>query len=266
MTALTLILFGVFGLAVGSFVNVVIVRVPSKESLLQPPSKCPLCQTPIRGTDNIPVLSWLLLRGKCRACQEPIPVGYPLVEATNMVLWVVAGARFHRVGEAVAYAIFFSVLLALSVIDLELSILPDAITLPAAVVSIAVIAGLAFGYDGHTAGSHLVHALIGGFGYAGFLFATLLAFEIVAHKEGMGFGDVKLALVLGMWLGYLTPYAVPVLVLYSLIAASILGLVVGLAYFLVRRKSMPFPFGPWLALGAVAVILAANPILHRVAG
>jgi leader peptidase (prepilin peptidase)/N-methyltransferase len=255
-TALLLVILGVFGLAVGSFLNVVIVRVPSKESLLTPPSQCPLCETPIATRDNIPVLSWLLLRGKCRSCREPIPVGYPLVEAGNAFLWVVAGLRFHSIPVAVGFALFFSVLLALSVIDLELSILPDRITLPSAVASMVLLTVLAFVATGNPKGA-ILGAVIGGVGYSLFLFVVLIGFELIAHKEGMGFGDVKLALVLGLWLGWIHP----ILVLFSLIAASFTGLLVGVGYLVVRRKSMPFPFGPWLAIGAVGVILAARPIL-----
>jgi leader peptidase (prepilin peptidase)/N-methyltransferase len=270
MTALTYILFGIFGLAVGSFLNVVIVRVPSKESLLSPPSKCPLCQTPIRSSDNIPVISWLLLRGKCRSCGEPIPAGYPLVELTNAVLWVVAAIRFEAVGEAVAFAVFFSILLALSVIDLELSILPDAITLPTALISIPVLAGLALFYGGDDAGHRIARTLIDGVAYAGFLFIVLIAFEIIVRKEGMGFGDVKLALSLGLWLGYATPesivVAIPIFPLYSLIFASVIGTVVGIIYRLVRGEWGAYPFGPWLALGALTVILAANPLVDRITG
>lgn len=258
-TPMFLVFLGVFGLAVGSFLNVVIVRVPAKESIISPPSKCPLCETPIKGRDNIPVISWILLKGKCRSCGEPIAAGYPLVEAGNAVLWVIAGVRFGVTGEAVAFAVLFSILLALSVIDMELQILPDAITLPTALVSIPVIVLLAYTVTDDPVG-HIGGAFVGMLIYAGGLLVTLLAFELIAHKEGMGFGDVKLALTLGLWLGYLHP----ILIVYALIAASVLGLLVGLGYFVVRRKSMPFPFGPWMALGAVAVILASNPILDTV--
>jgi leader peptidase (prepilin peptidase)/N-methyltransferase len=256
---LFLIFIGAFGLAVGSFLNVVIVRVPAKESLISPPSKCPLCETPIKGRDNIPILSWILLKGRCRSCGEPIAAGYPLVEAANLVLWVIAGLRFGVGGEAVAFAVLFSVLLALSVIDMELQILPDRITLPSAVLSLPIIALLAVTSTDNASGA-ILGAVIGGLAYAGVLFMTMLAFEFIVRKEGMGFGDVKLALVLGQWLGYLHPF----LIVYSLIAASLIGFVVGIGYFVVRRKSLPFPFGPWMAIGAIVVILAANPILDAV--
>lgn len=255
-TPLLLTILGVYGLIVGSFVNVVIVRVPSEESVLHPRSKCPMCQTPIALRDNIPVLSWVLLRGKCRTCQEPIPVGYPLVELANGGLWMLAGLRFGAGWEVLPFAVLFSVLLALSVIDLELYILPNAITYPSALVSLLVIPPLAL-VATETPRNHIVGALIGGVAYAGGLGLTLLLYELIVRREGMGMGDVKLAATLGLWLGYLHP----ILVLYALIASSVVGLVVGAAILLVRRESRPYPFGPWLALGTVVTIVASDWIL-----
>ncbi|MGI8756793.1 MAG: prepilin peptidase [Acidimicrobiales bacterium] len=254
-TVAALGVLGLFGLVIGSFLNVVIVRVPAHESVLRPGSRCPLCEAPIQPRDNIPVLSWLLLRGRCRSCREPIPAGYPLVEVGSAALWVLAGARFGPGATAVAFGVFFSVLLALSVIDLELSILPDRITLPSMLVSLAVLPLLAMTLDNPRRA--IIGAVVGGVAYAGGLLLTLLGFELIAKKEGMGFGDVKLAVVLGLWLGWLDP----LLILFALIAASVLGLGVGIGYFVVRRKSMPFPFGPWLALGAIVVICSSQVLL-----
>jgi len=254
-TATLLTLLGAFGLVVGSFLNVVIVRVPAGESILRPPSRCPRCHTPIAARDNVPVLSWLILRGRCRGCGEPIPAGYPLVEAGNALLWVLAGLRFGATGEALAYAALFSVLLVLSVIDAELMILPNAITYPAAVASFLGVVPLALGHDDPL--GKLAGAWLSGLGFAGFLLALLLFWERVLDRDGMGGGDVKLALTLGVWLGYLHP----VLVVLAVLAASLLGTLVGLVVIAVRRRNEAFPFGPWLALGAVAVILAADPLL-----
>lgn len=256
-SVLVLVLLGVFGLAVGSFLNVVIVRVPAGESLWHPPSKCPLCEQPIARRDNIPVLSWLLLKGRCRSCAEPIPAGYPLVEVGNAVLWVVAGAVFGLSIALVPYLLLFSVLLALSVIDLELYILPNRITYPSIAASLVAIPLLSFAVSDDPAGS-ILFALLGGIGFAGILLITLLAWELIVHKEGMGMGDVKLALLLGLWLGWLHP----ILPLVALILSSVFGLIVGVGVLLVRRESRAFPFGPWLALGAVVTILCASPILR----
>lgn len=257
--ALLLPLLAVFGLVVGSFLNVVIVRLPLGASLLTPASRCPLCEVAIERRDNVPVISWLLLRGRCRSCQGPIPVGYPLVEAGNALLWVLAGLRFGAGWETVPFALFFSVLLALSVIDLELYILPNKITYPSVLISAAAIVPLSYLATDNPRGA-ILGAFIGGFGYAFFLGLTLVAYELIVRKEGMGMGDVKLAGLLGLWVGWIHP----LLVLYALIAASVIGLVVGVVILLVRRASKPYPFGPWLALGAIAVILISQPILDRV--
>ncbi len=251
-------LLALLGLLVGSFVNVVIVRVPAGESLVRPRSKCPLCEAPIAPRDNVPVLSWLLLRGRCRSCAERIPAGYPLVELANALLWVAAGLRFGASWELVAYALVFSVLLALSVIDLELYLLPNRITYPSVLVSLLAVAPLAF-LATDRPGPRIVGALVGGLGYFLFLAIMLFAWELVVHKEGMGMGDVKLAALLGIWTGWIHPVLVP----YALAAASVIGLVVGTAILVVRRSNRPYPFGPWLAIGAVLVILASGPILDR---
>ena len=252
-----LVLLALFGLVVGSFLNVVIVRVPSGESLVSPPSKCPLCEEPIRPRDNIPVVSWLLLKGRCRNCGEPIPAGYPLVEAGNAVLWVLAGVAFGASAWVIPYALLFSVLLALSVIDLELYILPNRITYPSILVSLVAIPVLALLFADDPGGA-ILGAAIGAIGFAGFLLVMLLAWELLLHKEGMGMGDVKLAVILGLWLGLINP----LLCLFALIASSLIGLVVGVAILFVRKESRPFPFGPWLAIGTIVVILFSGPILR----
>jgi len=256
-TGLLLVLLALFGLAIGSFLNVVIVRVPSDESLLRPPSKCPLCEHQISPRDNIPIVSWLLLKGKCRNCGEPIPAGYPLVEAANMVLWILAGIRFGATAEVVPYALLFSVLLALSVIDLELYILPNKITYPSILVSLVAIPLLSV-VATDDPGAAMLGAAIGAIGFAGFLLVLLLAWELILRKEGMGMGDVKLAILLGLWIGYINP----LLCLFALIASSVIGLIVGIGILAVRKESKPFPFGPWLALGSILVILFSGPILR----
>jgi leader peptidase (prepilin peptidase)/N-methyltransferase len=245
-----LVLLGLFGLAVGSFLNVVIVRLPDGDSLLHPPSRCPQCETPIAARDNIPVLSWVLLRGRCRGCGEPIPAGYPLVEVANAVLWVVAGVRFGMSWALLPMLLLFSTLLAQSVIDLELYRLLDKITFPVLGVSFALIA-VASALEGDA--SRVGLAVAGAFGY--FLF---LGIPAMIMPRGMGLGDVKLALLLGLFLGWVHP----LLILFSLILACLLGIVVGLAVFAARRgKSEPFPFGPWLALGCIAALVFSRPLL-----
>lgn len=245
-----LVMLGVSGLAVGSFLNVVIVRLPAGQSLLRPRSKCPECEVAIRPADNIPVLSWVLLRGRCRSCQEPIPAGYPLVELSNAALWVAAGLRFGTSWALVPFLLLFSTLLAQSVIDLELYRLLDRITFPVLGASV-VLVGLASVIEGEPGRALL--AVAGAVGYFVFLFVPAFI-----YPKGMGLGDVKLAALMGLYLGWIHP----VLCLYALICASVLGLVAGIALYFARgRKSSQFPFGPWLALGCVVVILASAAVL-----
>lgn len=254
--ALLLPILGLFGLVVGSFLNVVIVRVPSGESIVSPPSKCPQCEAAIAPRDNIPVISWLLLRGRCRSCGEPIPAGYPLVEAANAGLWVLAGVAFDPLWQVITFALLFSVLLVLSVIDLELMLLPNAITYPTILVSLVAVPVLAQAFTDDP-GRTVVKAYAGGLGFPLFLLVVLVAFELIAKKEGMGFGDVKLAVILGLWLGLFHPF----LIFFALMSACALGIVVGVGYFLVRRRSMHYPFGPWLAIGTVGTLLFAHRIM-----
>ena len=258
-TVLVHVMFTLAGLVVGSFLNTVIVRVPAKEPLMAGKSRCPLCDAQIPLRDNIPLVSFVLLRARCRSCRGTIPFAYPLVEVANVVVWYLALWRFGWTWEMAAFAVLFSVLLALSVIDLELYILPNRITYPSILLSFAVIPMLAYGGADRPTMA-IRNALVGGFGFAGFLLVTLILYELIVRKEGMGIGDVKLAMLLGLWIGFLDP----VLVLYALVAACVLGVVVGVVVLLARRASQPYPFGPWLAIGAVAVILASERILANI--
>lgn len=233
------------GLAVGSFLNVVIVRMPAEEPVFGPGWRCPECDAPIARRDALPLLGWLGLRGRCRSCREPIPLGYPLVELLTAVLWVAAGVRFGATWELLPYLFLFSVLLAQSVIDLELYRLLDRITFPALGVSILALAAVAPSLEDPR--SRLLGALVGSVGY--FLF---LGIPALVYPRGMGLGDVKLAALMGLYLGYINP----ILVLFSVIIACLLGIVAGLALFFARgRKSEGFPFGPWLASGCVIAVL-----------
>ena len=256
MTAVFWTFLPLFGLAVGSFLNVVIVRMPAKESILHPPSKCPQCNHEIKGRDNIPVVSWLLLRGKCRSCQEPIPIGYPLVELGNVALWLALGARFGPHVVLIPYLFLASVLLAQSVIDAELYILLDRITFPAIAVSVPALVAVSFSL--HDPGKAMLGALVGGVGY--FLF---LGIPALLYPRGMGLGDVKLAALMGLYLGFLHP----VLALFSVIMACLIGILVGgVIYFARGRKSDNFPFGPSLALACILAIVFSHPLLRPYTG
>jgi leader peptidase (prepilin peptidase)/N-methyltransferase len=245
-----LVALGVVGLLVGSFLNVVIVRMPAGESIAHPPSHCMECGAAIRPIDNVPVVSYLVLRGRCRSCGAEFGLAYVLVEVACAVLWVAAGLRFGQSWALVPMLLLFSTLLAQSVIDLETYRLLDRITFPVLGVSVVLI-GVVSAVEGEA--SRVGMAVLGGLGYSLALFVP----SAVTGGRGMGLGDVKLALLLGLYLGWISP----LLILFSLILACVLGIVVGLGFYVVRRESAPFPFGPWLALGCVLALLFSAPLL-----
>jgi leader peptidase (prepilin peptidase)/N-methyltransferase len=249
-----LVALGLAGLAVGSFLNVVIVRLPDGEALT-PPWRCPDCDTVLRLGDTVPVVSFVRLRGRCRGCGEPVALAYPLVELANAGLWVAAGLRFGVSWALVPFLLLFSALLAQSVIDLELYRLLDKITFPVLGASVVLVAAVSL-VEGEP--GRLAYALAGAAGYFLFLFIPALAFP-----RGMGLGDVKLAALMGLYLGWIHP----VLCLYALIGACLLGVVAGIVLFAARGgKSAEFPFGPWLALGCVLTILGSPQLVDLYGG
>jgi len=256
MTGLLVLLCGLLGLAIGSFLNVVIWRVPRKLSVVRPPSHCPQCETPIRPSDNVPVVSWLVLSGKCRQCGNPIPVRYPLVEAGCGVLFVVVAARFGASWALPAYLVLAAALLAISLIDLEHFIVPDRITGPLTVAALALL-GLAAAADGK--GWRYGRTLLGGVAF----FAFLLLLNLL-YPRGMGMGDVKLSFSLGLYLGWLGWGQV----FLGGFLAFLLGAVVGVALIAtgVKGRKDFVPFGPFLALGTMITILWGSPILRWYTG
>jgi leader peptidase (prepilin peptidase) / N-methyltransferase len=235
----------VAGLLVGSFLNVVIWRVPRGESVVRPASHCPVCDTPIRPWDNIPVLSWLLLRGRCRSCAAPISARYPAVEVGTGAVFAALAVRIGADPALPAFLYAGAIGVALTMIDIDVKRLPDVIVLPSYLVAAALL-GLAALVD--RAGDDAVRALIGMAALYAFYF--LLAF---IYPAGMGFGDVKLAGVLGLYLGWLG-WA-------ELVGGAFLGFlyggVVGLVLMAVRRagRKSKIPFGPFMLLGALTAIL-----------
>jgi leader peptidase (prepilin peptidase)/N-methyltransferase len=251
VTAMLVLLCAVLGLAVGSFLNVVIVRVPLRQSVVRPRSRCPGCATQLVERDNVPVLSWLLLHGRCRTCAEPIPVRYPLVEAGTAALFAVAALRFGAAWVLPGYLLFFAVLVAISVIDLEHFLVPNRIVYPTVLASVPLLAAAAaLGDDG----GRLVRALVGAVLAAG----MLLVIHLVSPR-GMGMGDVKLAVLLGLYLGWLSLGHV----FLGLLLGFVLGSVVGIALLVtgVRGRKDHLPFAPFLAAGAVLAVLAGRPLL-----
>jgi leader peptidase (prepilin peptidase)/N-methyltransferase len=240
----TATLAGVFGAIIGSFLNVVAYRLPRAESLATPGSRCPTCGTPVKPYDNFPVVSWLLLRGRCRSCSAPISPRYPIVEALTAVLAIsvilVKGAdRDAWLGLA-----FVLVLVPVALIDLDHQIIPNRITYPAAVA--AVVIGLL------TRPHHVPEQLIAGAAAGGFL---LLA--VLAYPRGMGMGDVKLAAVMGLFLGR----AVAPAMLVALLTGTIVGAAIMARKGVAAGRKTKVPFGPFLAFGAVVGLLAGGPIV-----
>jgi len=256
MHGVLVVVSGVLGLAIGSFLNVVIWRVPRKESVVHPASHCPSCEAPIAPLDNIPVLSWLLLRGRCRHCGNPIPVRYPLVEASCAVLFAAVALRFGTDWALPAYLVLTASLLAISIIDLEHFIVPDRITAPLTVSALALL-GLAAVADGN--GWRYGRTLLGGLAF----FVFLLVLNLL-YPRGMGMGDVKLSFSLGLYLGWLGWGQVFLGGFLAFLLGAVVG--VGLIATGVKGRKDFVPFGPFLALGTMLTILWGAPILRWYTG
>ena len=239
-----------FGLIIGSFLNVVAYRLPARMSLSLPASHCPGCETPIKPYDNIPLLSWLLLRGKCRSCAQPIAARYPLVEALTAVLFAaVVAVHYSSTPQLVLGLVLVAFLVPIALIDLDSQLIPNRLTAPAAIV--AVVLGTALDPGGEI--ERLLAGLIGGF---------VVALPSLVHPAGMGLGDAKLVAVIGLFIGAaLAP---------AFFVAMIVGTVIGIA--IMVRKGMAegrktrVPFGPFLALGAVIGVLAGNELVQLYLG
>ncbi|THG29654.1 prepilin peptidase [Naasia lichenicola] len=257
-------IIGAFGLAFGSFLNVVVYRVPRGLSVVNPPSACPGCSSEISARDNIPVVSWLLLRGRCRTCREPISARYPIVEAITAVAFVVVGIFFAaRIGTQttavgavgagitmIAFLYLAAISVALTAIDLDLRRLPTAIVYPAYGVG-----ALLLGISGLLSGDlvSLAWAAAG----AGLSFAFFLILLVVSGG-GMGWGDVKLAGVLGLFLGFLGP--APLFV--GVAAGFLLGGLYGIGMLLAGRggRKTAIPFGPFMIAGAWLAVFVGQPV------
>jgi leader peptidase (prepilin peptidase)/N-methyltransferase len=267
--ALFALICGVLGLLVGSFLNVVIHRLPTMMerewrnhcaelcgdaapqheplSLARPRSRCPACGHAITALENIPLLSWLFLRGRCSACATPISLRYPLVEAISGLLCAYAAFHFGYGWTSLAAMLLIWSLIALTGIDFDSQLLPDSITLP------LLWAGLLVNLFG--AFADLQAAVIGAMcGYLA-LWSVYWAFKLTTGKEGMGYGDFKLLAALGAWLGW---EMLPLTILLS----SLLGAVVGIALIVIakRGRSVPIPFGPYLAVAGLLALFWGKPL------
>ncbi|HET9516409.1 MAG TPA: prepilin peptidase [Actinoplanes sp.] len=249
MAYVGLLLVGLLGLAVGSFLNVVIHRVPRGESLLRPGSHCPACQAPVKPWHNVPVVGWLVLRGRCASCGTRISARYPLVEAITAGLFVAVAARFGLSPELPAYLYLAAIAVALAAIDLDVHRLPHRIVLPSYGVAALLLVPAAVAGPGWPAAARGVAA-------AALLFAVY--FLISLYPQGMGGGDVALAPLLGLYLGWLGWSSVAI----GAFAGFLLGGVAGTVLLAARRaqRSTRIPFGPFMLAGAFLAVFAAAPI------
>ncbi|MGZ4202777.1 MAG: prepilin peptidase [Thermoleophilaceae bacterium] len=234
---------GISGAVIGSFLNVVVYRLPLGQSLVKPRSRCPQCEEQVSPRDNIPLVSWLLLRGRCRHCGEPIPARYPAVELLTALAFVAVVLRRGVHAELVALIPFTAMLIAVAFIDLQHKIVPNKILLPAAVWGLLNAALLR---------THMAPELVIA-GAAAFLFFLIAA---LINPRGMGMGDVKLAGVMGLYLGKL--------VIPALAIAFLAGTVVGLALvarYGSRSRKLGVPFAPFMALGGLTALLVGQQLI-----
>ena len=250
MTALLAGFCALLGLLIGSFLNVVAYRVPRSESIVSPASRCPACEHPIRPRDNIPVVSWLLLGGKCRDCGVAVSKRYPIVEALTGVLFGVLAWRIGLEPELPAFLYLGAVGMALALIDLDVKRLPNVLTLPSYAVG-GVLLGIAALAEGET--TDLVRAALGM--VALFAFYFVLAF---AYPAGMGFGDVKLSGVLGLYLGWISWGALVVGAFAGFLLGGVLGGVLMAAGRAGRKSAIPF--GPFMLAGALVGLLVGDSV------
>ncbi|MCX7163213.1 MAG: A24 family peptidase [Rhodocyclales bacterium] len=266
---------GLLGLVIGSFLNVVIHRLPimmerdwaaqcaelkgeaapalEALSLARPRSRCPQCGHPITAMENIPIISWLLLRGRCKACAAPISLRYPLVEALTGLLFAFAAWHFGFNAAGIGALVFIAALVALTAIDFDTQLLPDDITLP--------LLWLGLGLNAFGVYTDLKSAVIGAMaGYLS-LWAVYWGFKLATGKEGMGYGDFKLLAALGAWLGW---QMLPLAILLS----SFVGAVVGVALMVFARhgRNVPIPFGPYLAVAGAIALVWGKPLTRAYLG
>jgi leader peptidase (prepilin peptidase)/N-methyltransferase len=246
-SASILVLAGVLGLSVGSFLNVCIYRLPRQQSLVSPPSRCPRCGRQLRWFDNIPVVSWVALRGRCRQCGERISLQYPIIELLTAMLAVALVVVTPPGPLLASRLVLATALVVLFMIDLEHQILPNSITLP------GIAIGLVFSLF---APPGLGDAVIGAALGAGVLYAIAAGYYLVRKEEGMGMGDVKMLAMIGAFLGWRA-------VILTLVLSSFAGAVIGVALLATSRGGMRYalPFGTFLALGALVAMFAGDAII-----
>jgi leader peptidase (prepilin peptidase)/N-methyltransferase len=238
-----------FGMCIGSFLNVCIYRLPSSMSIINPSrSFCPQCNSAIQFYDNIPVFSYLWLKGRCRNCKASISLRYPLVELMTGILAIAILFMFGLTLEGFVYFIFISSLLVITFIDIDHKIIPDIISLPGIPIGLAA----SFVLPDITFKSSLIGLLVGG----GSLLLVAWTYSLITHKEGMGGGDIKLLGMIGTFIGWKG-------VIFTIFAASLAGTLVGIIVMLLKGKNLKFaiPFGPFLSIGAMSYVFFGEKVM-----
>jgi len=241
------------GAATGSFLNVAIYRMPRGESVVAPRSHCTTCERVIPWYDNLPVLSWLLLRGRCRGCGQSFSIRYPIVEALTAILLLGLSLQFGWT-LGLAFAFYFACsLLVVTYIDLDHQIIPDRITLPGIAVGLVLALVAPAEMRWPAVQSWAIGTLVGG----GILWVVAWGYELATGREGMGGGDIKLLAMIGAFLGWQG-------VLLSLMLASFIGSIVGVGWMVARGadSKLAIPFGPFLSLGALVALFWGDSIIH----
>lgn len=231
----------VFGAVIGSFLNVCIFRLPESNSIVKPPSQCPHCHHSIRFYDNIPIISYLFLKGKCRDCDEKISWRYPLVEFITAIFAMLLFAKFNFSLDFLVFFFFTAVLIVITFIDLDHQIIPDVLTLP----GIPIFFLLAV----FVVKVPWMDAVIGLFAGGGVLLAIAFGYELITKREGMGGGDIKLLGMIGGFLGWKS-------LIFILLFSSLLGAIIGIGVMIIQKQDMKYavPFGPFLSAAAVAYV------------
>lgn len=254
----TVIVFSL-GAAIGSFLNVVVYRIPAGQSLVHPPSRCPHCQHTLSPQDNIPVLGWILLRGRCRYCRTAIAWRYPLVEALTGFMFLVVFLQFDWSIQTIRYWLLGSWLLALALIDLDTLTLPDVLIKPGLIVGVVLYPWQAYvtAPTTETVVQHGIGAIAGAVVGLWLLDSIRLVASLLMGQEAMGIADPKLAAMIGAWLGVSN-------LLIALFIACAAGAMLGAVTILLRRRSrrQPIPFGPFLAVGGFVAALWGQSLIR----
>jgi leader peptidase (prepilin peptidase)/N-methyltransferase len=249
MNWLTLVFGFGFGTIIGSFLNVCIYRMPQNKSIIMPSSHCPSCKKPIRFYDNIPLVSFIILRGRCRECQSPIAFRYPLVELLIGLFSVILLLRYGISLNYLIFFVFFASLTLVSFIDLSHRIIPDVISLPGILIGLVI----SLFYPQMSFKNALIGVALGG----GSLYVVASLYQLVTKREGMGFGDVKLLAMIGAFIGWKG-------VLFTILCSSFIGSVIGVVLMLMSSETdskYAVPFGPFLSLGAIIYVMWGEALI-----